>query len=125
LKILVVDDESGTVNAIRASLVSCGYEVAVATNGRDALERIQQSIEASESVDVMVADFIMPGMNGLELIRASRRLVPKLPTIMITAYGVQSVRDNVTDLNHCDFLEKPFDLHELKNAITKLLTTVR
>ena len=108
MKILITDDDSSTVNALRACLVSCGYEVATAANGNQALTAITESIEASKPMDLMVSDFVMPGMNGLDLIRSARELVPELPVILVTAYGVREVQTEVKKLERCAYIEKPF-----------------
>ena len=108
MKILIADDDPTTVNALRAWLVRCGYQVATATNAREALREINQSIEQSEPVELMVADFVMPGMNGLDLIRSARELLPRLSAVLITAYGISEIREEAMKLDCCAFVEKPF-----------------
>ena len=119
MRVLVVDDDSGTVNAIRASLLSRGYEVATAANSCEALEAMNQSIEQSEPIQLMITDFIMPGMNGMDLVRAAKTLLPDLPAILITSYGISEVRKETMNLDDCVYLEKPFDLESLEETIRR------
>jgi len=113
MKILVVDDDGGTLNALRAYLVSAGHQVVTAKDGRQALSVLEASTRGDESVDVMVTDLRMPGMTGLELIREARRKRAGLPAILTTAYGDDSIRWQAMALSACRYLEKPFHPEDL------------
>ena len=81
-RILVVDDERQITRMLRASLQSSGYEVVVANNGLEALERVRDS-----TPDLIITDLVMPEMNGVELTQAIRQDTD-------TPIIVLSVRDN-------------------------------
>jgi|WetSurMetagenome_2_1015567.scaffolds.fasta_scaffold02979_11 DNA-binding response OmpR family regulator len=66
--ILLVDDESGTCFALGNALISCGYRVSVAMNGKDGLEIIRRSISSGDKIDLAIIDIQLPGMSGSILI---------------------------------------------------------
>jgi CheY-like chemotaxis protein len=117
MRILIVDDDPGILNALRASLSGAGHVTEVARDGRQALRLIESSLQAAEPYDLMVTDLRMLGLDGLELIRNSRRLRPGLPTILMTAYGGNPIRRQVESLECCGYLEKPFTPEDLQCAI--------
>jgi DNA-binding response OmpR family regulator len=113
VKILIVDDDQGVRNALTAGLTSFGYQVLATANGRDALKIIESSITETstggvEPVEVMVTDLKMPGMNGLELIRSAKKMSPGLAAILMTAFGNEHIREEVTNLGRCRYIDKPF-----------------
>ena len=121
MKILIVDDDPGTLNAIKIGLISSGYEVVTAKNSRLALKVIESSIEETEPpIELLISDLKMPGMNGLELIRSAKELSPKLPAVLITAYGEDSVRSEIEKLRNCAYLDKPFCPERLLKTITEV-----
>lgn len=117
MKILVVDDDTGILNALRASLVSFGYQVIVAKGAHQALKIINGSTTNTDIVDLLVTDLRMPGMNGLELIRSARRTSPELKALLITAYGNDEVHEFVKNLGSCEYLEKPFSPENVRRLI--------
>ena len=119
MKILIVDDDAGTLNALKVGLSSFGHNVVVAEEGHQALKVIETSTEGSEPVDLMVTDLKMPGMNGLELIRSAKKLSPALASILITAFGDDDVRRDVVALK-CGYIEKPFTPETLMKMINPL-----
>lgn len=122
MKILIVDDDLGTLNALKACLTSFGYQVVAAANGPEALKIIESSIGESsiggvEPVEIMVTDLKMPGMNGLELIRSAKRMRSGLAAILMTAYGDDHIREKVTNLGRCGYIDKPFGPETLLKMI--------
>ena len=81
-KILVVDDESIVRESLHDWLDSVGYKVVTAESGEEALRIIKQ-----KKIKIMLADLIMPGMNGIELMKKAREIVPSISTVIITAHG--------------------------------------
>jgi CheY-like chemotaxis protein len=115
-RILVVDDEFSSIDVLALVLREEGYHVTVASNGRQALERLELA-----QPDLVVTDYMMPVMNGLQLARAIRddRRFAHVPTLMISGVperALQSHRDSF-DL----FLRKPFELDALLEAVQRLL----
>ena len=108
MKILIVDDDPGTVNALRVGLSSAGYKLVGAESASQAIEIIETLAESAEPVEFMITDMKMPGMDGLELIKSVKKARPDILTILITAYGSNDIRKEVTGLDGCGYLEKPF-----------------
>lgn len=115
MKILVVDDDQGTINALSAGLSSFGHQVVVAENGPQALEALK-----GEPLDLIVSDLKMPGMSGLDLIRSAKELRPGFPCILMTAFGNSEVRQAAQSLGLCGYIEKPFTPESLLSVIEAL-----
>jgi response regulator RpfG family c-di-GMP phosphodiesterase len=111
MNILLVDDDAATVTLLERRMVQWGYQVQTAENGRQAVDRVQ-----SEHVDMLVSDWLMPEMNGLELCKAVRSL--NLPNyIYIILISAQDTRTDVVrglEGGVDDFLAKPINLEELR-----------
>jgi len=121
VKILIVDDESGTRNALKTGLTSFGYQVLAAAGAPEALKIIESSINMVEPVEIMVTDLRMPGMNGLELIRSAKKMSSGLAAILMTAYGDDHIREEVTNLGRCGYIDKPFVPGTLLNMIEEIV----
>jgi len=104
VRILVVDDERNIRNNLGMVLEAEGYKVDKASNGDDAILRVKEGL-----YDIAFVDIQMPKMDGLELLRYLRGLRPKMPVVMLTAYGTVSRAVEAMKLGAVDFLEKPFD----------------
>ncbi len=111
--ILIVDDEIVQIETLRRGLRTRGCRVLDALNGTEALARL----EGSDEIDLIVTDYAMPGMNGMELLAKIREQGRTTPVIMMTAYGDKDLV--VEAMRHrCDgFLDKPFTLEELLEVI--------
>jgi two-component system NtrC family response regulator len=118
--ILIVDDEKNYRVVLEALLGSEGYETATAGNARDALRLIRES-----DLDLVITDMKMPGMNGMDLLEASKRTKPELPVIMMTAYGTIEMAVAAMKKQAFDYITKPFQNEELKLTIKKALETHR
>ena len=108
MKILVVDDDPGTLNSIRICLMSHGHKVVTARDGHEALEIVQSSLQEAKPLEIMVTDLKMPCLNGLDLIQTTRKLKPQLKIILITAYGDENIRRKIMGVKQTGYLEKPF-----------------
>lgn len=120
MRILVVDDDQGILNALKVGLIGFGYRVVTARNGSQALKAVESSLQGSESIALMVADLRMPGMDGMKTIRSARELSPGLPAVLITAYGSHHIKREVEALGSCRYLEKPFTPEMLQRTIEEL-----
>lgn len=121
MRILIVDDDVGTLHTLTAGLTSCGFQVISAKDGREALSFIESTNEDPEPVALMVTDLKMPGMDGIELIKKAKELRPDLLAILITAHGNDDVRTEVMKLKQCGYLEKPFTPHALLKVMRGLM----
>jgi DNA-binding NtrC family response regulator len=104
IHILVVDDERNIRNNLSMVLETAGYKVDTAGNGDDALQRVKEGL-----YDIVFVDIQMPKMDGLELLGYLRGLRPKMPVVMLTAYGTVARAVQAMKLGAVDFLEKPLD----------------
>lgn len=120
MRILIVDDDPGTLNALKAGLSSFGHHVIVAQRGSEALEIIQDSDEEPGAVDLVITDLKMPGTNGLDLIRSVRKARPGLASVLMTAFGNDDVRKEAVALGTCGYIEKPFTPETLLRTIKSL-----
>ena len=116
MTILVVDDDSSLRKALRRVLVSNGFEVELAEDGAEALERLR-----SKTFDAVVLDVMMPGSDGIDVCEELRARGDGLPVLMLTARD--AVRDRVAGLEAGadDYLVKPFANEELVARIRALL----
>jgi len=122
MRILIVDDDTGTLNALKACVMSAGHEAVVMNNPFRALSYVAASVGKSPAIDVLVTDLKMPGMDGLELIRAARETRSELRAVLMTAYGSDRVRNRLSELRSCEYLDKPFNPAEFISAIEKTRT---
>ena len=117
MKILVVDDERAVRESLRRALELEGYEIELAADGREALERL----EADSQPDALILDVLMPGVDGLEVCRRLRRTGSRLPVLMLTARDAVENRVAGLDAGADDYVTKPFALEELLARIRALL----
>jgi len=118
MTILIIDDELEQLECIQRGLRSVGHEVTAALNAGDALLTLDQQFSA---IDLVVTDYRIPDMNGIEILKNIRKHYGLLPVIMITAYGDKEVVFEALK-NRCDgFLEKPFSLEALIFEIHKAI----
>ena len=108
VKILLVDDETGILDALKILFKGEGYAVAVASSGRAALESLER-----EHPDLVLSDIRMPGADGLEVLKRARDIDPELPVILMTAQAsLQSAMRAVNEGAYY-YLQKPFSNDEL------------
>jgi two-component system, OmpR family, response regulator MprA len=117
MKILVVDDERAVRESLRRALELQGYEVELASDGAEALERLA----ADGQPDAVVLDILMPGIDGLEVCRQIRQRGNSVPVLMLTARDAVGDRVEGLDAGADDYLVKPFALEELLARLRALL----
>lgn len=117
-KVLVVDDEIHIVHVVAIKLRNNGYEVLTAENGAQAYE-----IACREKPDIVVTDFQMPAMTGLEMVEALRKNpdTSSIPVIMLTARGFAIDEGQKLSLNVAQCLSKPFSPKELLRTVEDVL----
>jgi len=116
--VLFVDDEPGLARIGSRRLGILGYRVTLAGNGREALERFR----ADSSIEVVITDFTMPGMNGLELARELTRIRPEVPVVMTTGYIDEFPPEAVAEAGVQRLVMKPLGMEELGQVIADVLT---
>jgi two-component system alkaline phosphatase synthesis response regulator PhoP len=117
-KVLVADDEIHIVHVVTIKLRNNGYEVISAENGTDAF-----ALACKEKPDIIVTDFQMPGMTGVELVRKLRQneTTKDIPVIMLTARGFAVEDKEKEELEISELLSKPFSPKELLRSIDDIL----
>jgi DNA-binding response OmpR family regulator len=111
-KILIVDDDADIVRIVSTMLEGQGWQVLHAYSGPDALRTVRE-----EHPDLALLDIMMPGMNGIEVLREARRIAPGMRVIMITAFGDVGSYLESMDLGACEYINKPFETTELLGMI--------
>lgn len=114
--VLIVDDETIVRESLQDWLRSFGHEVAVAADGKQALQMIQE-----QEYGVVVLDLILPDMNGNEVLAEARKYRPGIKGIIITAYPSKDTVVDAMRLGAVDYLVKPFEPEELEELIKKVL----
>ena len=115
-QILVVDDEPAVLRALERALRLDNYDVALAADGRAALDAL-----SDHPADAVILDVNMPGIDGLEVCRRIRAAGDRTPILMLTARDSIDDRVEGLDVGADDYLVKPFALRELQARVRALL----
>lgn len=115
--ILLVEDEEQVRTLIKRVLAKRDYEVVVAQDGREGLEK---GLEIINDITLVVTDLIMPEMNGVELLRALRAQRPDMPCLFMTGYAKEDLEEPLDD---CHLIQKPFTPVDLLAKIEEILAS--
>lgn len=115
--VLLVDDEMDFVEALQARLEARGLVVEIARDGTEAVAKV-----SSARFDAVVMDLAMPGMDGIETLRALKRLDPDLQVMLLTGRATVEKSVQAIKLGAIDFLEKPVDINILLERIREAKT---
>jgi two-component system response regulator PilR (NtrC family) len=115
-RILVVDDERSMRELLMIVLRREGHQVQLAEDGKAAVALLEH-----HAIDVLISDIKMPGMSGVDVLRAAKRIDPDIVGIMITAYASTESAVEALRLGAYDYLTKPFDVEELKAKVNNAL----
>src|SRR5216110_2707335 len=115
LRVLAVDDNSSLLRFLVSAFTASGCAVTAAPTAEEALDRID-----ADTFDLVVSDIKMPGLSGLDLLRAVKGKQPATPVVLIT--GAPSVNSAVFGLRHgaYDYLPKPFSVTEVRDLLRRL-----
>lgn len=115
-QILVVDDEFEVASALVENLESLGdnYNIEMVESADEALIKIR-----TERYDLLVTDYKMPDMNGLDLARVVRIVSPDTQVVLMTAYGTADIRNTVKDLDLGGYIDKPFTMAQIKEVVAR------
>lgn len=116
--ILIIDDELDLCDVMREYLESDELTVLVSCDGAQGLKRIQE-----DKPSLVVSDYRMPELNGLDLLKELKKLKIEVPVIWLTGQGSPELFREAWNNNVFDFYEKPFDLEKLKVSIHKALAS--
>lgn len=115
-RILVVDDEESLRLSLKFKLKSAGFDVDVATDGEDAVEKLK-----AKQADVVLLDINMPKMSGIEALNYIRQTYPKTEAIMLTGFADFSTAIECLKMGARDYLVKPVDTTELVTRVRSLM----
>lgn len=115
--ILVVDDEQSILNSITRTLMDDGYRILTALGGEEGLTKLKD-----HEVDLVISDYKMPGMSGLEFLRQVQIDYPDILTIMLTAHGdIETAMEAINEAGVYKFILKPWNEDELRVTVRRAL----
>jgi two-component system response regulator PilR (NtrC family) len=114
--LLIVDDEQSYRQLLKLVFGSEGHRVRTAENGREAV-----TLLAAEPADLIISDVRMPDMDGISLLRAARETNADIGFVLMTAFATVETARDAFKLGADDFIQKPFDVEELKLIVKKTL----
>lgn len=121
-RILITDDDGDLRELLTEAVKNWGYEVSVAKDGEEALRKLRM-----ERYDIVITDLMMPGMDGLTLLKKIKELDKEILVIIITGYATIETAVKAIETGAYDYIAKPFRLDELmiviKNACERLRLT--
>lgn len=119
-KILLIEDDTRAAVSLEKMLTSEGYAVTVSHRGDDGLARAQ-----AEPFEVVITDLRMPGIDGLELVRRLHIAKPRLPLVLMTAFGTTETVIEATKRGAFEYLIKPFEMEALLEVTAKAVASAR
>lgn len=114
--ILVIDDEAAQRDVLTGYLKKKNYNVFSASSGKDGIE-----IAKTHPVDIILSDYKMPGLNGVEVLEQVRKINPEISFVIVTAYGTVENAVKAIRLGAFDYISKPVDLDELDLMIERII----
>lgn len=114
--ILVIDDELSIRTVLKAQIQKMGYPVVTLSNGRQAIQAIQE-----QHFSVILTDLHMPQVDGMTVLKECKNRIPQTPVVVLTAHGSITTAVEAMKLGAFDFLSKPFEKEELKNILQSAL----
>jgi len=115
MKIFVIDDDKSQRENLSGHLEDIGHEIKNCSSGNECLEYIKK-----EFVDLIITDFRMPGLSGLEVLKEVKKINPDISVILVTAFGTVQNAVEAMKLGAVDYITKPIDLDEIELKINKL-----
>lgn len=119
-KVLLVEDDASIATGLRKVFAVNGYTVTAHSRGDDGL-----AAALAEPFDVVITDFKLPGLDGLEVVRQLHQSRPKLPIILITAHGTTETAIEATKWGAFDYVPKPFEVDELLDITARAIECSR
>jgi CheY-like chemotaxis protein len=116
--VLLVEDEKLIRNSVKKMLEKLGFDVAVATNGRDAVASCE---ERKGNLTLVILDIIMPVMDGTETFYAIRQAYPNLKVLLSSGYAREDRADNLLNAGAIGFIQKPYTFETLARELAKIL----
>jgi len=112
IRLLLVDDEEGYVKVLAKRMTRRNMEVMTALSGSEGIQRLRK-----QDFDVAILDLKMEDMDGIEVLKVFKKMVPDMPVIMLTGHGTEKAAREGLEMGAFDYLMKPCDLEELVEKI--------
>ncbi len=123
---LVVDDEVEICTSVISAMAGTGVSMQFALNGKSAVRAVKQAHESGRNFDLVLLDWKMPEMSGIETARQIRRIIPRdTPILVLTAYEWEDIEDEALEAGIDGFLPKPFFFSNFKLTIERMHTKRR
>ncbi len=119
-QVLIVDDDHQLRMSFERLLAAEGFETRTASSGEAGIAAVREALP-----DVVIMDVRMPGMSGLTAYAAMREIEPRLPVIIMTAYGTTDIAIEATKMGAFDYILKPFDIPDILKLLDKAVTAGR
>lgn len=116
IRILLVDDEEGFVQVLAKRLRKRKFDVMTAGSGPEAIKILRQ-----QDVDIAVVDFKMEGLDGIEVLKVFKMMVPEMPVMILTGHGCQAAAADGQRYGAADYLSKPYNFEDLVEKIKFIL----
>ncbi|MBT8340185.1 MAG: response regulator [Desulfatitalea sp.] len=117
IKVLLVDDEEEFVKTLSERIKTREMGSEVAFNGKEALSKLEEKLP-----DVMILDFKMPDIDGLQILEKVKKAYPGVQVVMLTAHGTAEIESKARELGAFDYLQKPVNIETLTKVIEKAYT---
>ena len=121
IRVLIIDDEERVREIIQYTLEAAGYQVGTAASGEEGLEKFGRG----EAWDLVLLDQRMAGLQGLELLRMPHRINPRVPVVLLTAFGSVDLAQGVLASGASAFLQKPMSPEELRRVVSDVVKSHR
>lgn len=115
-RLLVIDDDTNLLNFLKEELSEAGFSVQIVDNGADAIVLV-----AEQSFDLILLDMLMPGLDGIQVVRVLRKVAPGVPIIGLTGYVGRGYMSQAMDLG-VNILTKPVVFSELVKEIQETIS---
>jgi DNA-binding NtrC family response regulator len=117
-RILIIEDDDEMRSLLKDFIEEEGYEADSVEKGTYAIRKLM-----TDSFDLIITDIRMPGYSGLEILPELKRLQPRIPIIVITAFGSEEVYRKALSRGANAYLEKPIQFYKLKELIQEIIST--
>ncbi|MCH5155025.1 MAG: response regulator [Clostridiales bacterium] len=122
-RVLVIDDEEDVCVEIKELMADTGVEIDYRLNGKDGVKAVEDAVEKGEEYNIVIVDWKMPDMDGVETARRIRKRVGReLPIMVLTSFSFEDIEDSAKDAGIDLFLSKPFFVSNFRRAIQQINT---
>ncbi len=119
-RVLVIDDEPEIRRNLIFGLTQHGYEVVACPDGISAVHELERAGQEGDGYDYLVTDIFMPDIDGLKILKVIKTHFPDLPAVVITGFGDETLETTALSEPNTAYLDKPFEVHELAEALASL-----